>query len=73
MQAMKEHDDSKPLAAIIQLDDLYWGGELIGRIEANNSWITIYLGKSVDSKELHSIKYSDRFILSLPISKGKRV
>lgn len=27
MQAMKERDDRKPLAGIIQLDDVYWGGE----------------------------------------------
>ena len=27
MQAMKERDDRKPLTGIIQLDDVYWGGE----------------------------------------------
>ena len=27
MQAMKERDDRKPLSGIIQLDDVYWGGE----------------------------------------------
>jgi len=27
MQVMKERDDSQPLAGIIQLDDVYWGGE----------------------------------------------
>ncbi|MEY4211685.1 MAG: hypothetical protein RLZ92_2066 [Pseudomonadota bacterium] len=27
MQAMKEQDDRKPLTGIIQLDDVYWGGE----------------------------------------------
>jgi hypothetical protein len=27
MQAMKERDDRKPLNGIIQLDDVYWGGE----------------------------------------------
>jgi transposase-like protein len=27
MQVMKERDDSKPLSGIIQLDDVYWGGE----------------------------------------------
>jgi hypothetical protein len=27
MQAMKERDDGKPLNGIIQLDDVYWGGE----------------------------------------------
>ncbi len=27
MQVMKERDDSKPLTGIIQLDDVYWGGE----------------------------------------------
>lgn len=26
MQTMKERDDQKPLAGIIQLDDAYWGG-----------------------------------------------
>lgn len=30
MQVMKERDDSKPLSGIIQLDDVYWGGELRG-------------------------------------------
>ena len=27
MQVMKERDDSKPLSGVIQLDDVYWGGE----------------------------------------------
>ena len=27
MQVMKERDDSKVLTGIIQLDDVYWGGE----------------------------------------------
>ena len=30
MQAMKERDDSKPLSGIIQLDNVYWGGERQG-------------------------------------------
>jgi len=30
MQVMKERDDSTPLAGIIQLDDVYWGGEQRG-------------------------------------------
>lgn len=30
MQVMKERDDSKPLKGIIQLDDVYWGGERHG-------------------------------------------
>jgi hypothetical protein len=30
MQVMKERDDSKPLSGIIQLDDVYWGGECRG-------------------------------------------
>ena len=30
MQVMKERDDSKPLVGIVQLDDVYWGGELRG-------------------------------------------
>ena len=30
MQVMKERDDSKPLNGIIQLDDVYWGGERRG-------------------------------------------
>ena len=30
MQVMKERDDSKPLTGIIQLDDVYWGGERHG-------------------------------------------
>ena len=28
MQVMKERDDKKPLSGVIQLDDVYWGGEL---------------------------------------------
>jgi len=27
MQVMKERDDSRPLTGVIQLDDVYWGGE----------------------------------------------
>ena len=30
MQVMKERDDSKPLSGMIQLDDVYWGGERRG-------------------------------------------
>lgn len=30
MQVMKERDDQKPLSGKIQLDDVYWGGELYG-------------------------------------------
>lgn len=30
MQVMKERDDRKPLSGIIQLDDVYWGGERRG-------------------------------------------
>jgi len=30
MQVMKERDDSKPLNGTIQLDGVYWGGELRG-------------------------------------------
>ena len=30
MQVMKERDDSKPLSGVIQLDDVYWGGERRG-------------------------------------------
>ena len=30
MQVMKERDDSQPLNGIIQLDDVYWGGERRG-------------------------------------------
>ncbi len=30
MQAMKERDDRKPLSGLIQLDDVYWGGERRG-------------------------------------------
>jgi transposase-like protein len=30
MQVMKERDDSKPLSGIVQLDDVYWGGERRG-------------------------------------------
>lgn len=30
MQVMKERDDSKPLRGVIQLDDVYWGGERHG-------------------------------------------
>ena len=27
MHVMKEQDDSKPLSGVVQLDDVYWGGE----------------------------------------------
>ena len=27
MQVMKEQDDKRPLSGIIQIDDVYWGGE----------------------------------------------
>ena len=37
MQAMKERDDSKPLVGIIQLDDVYWGGEHRGGIRGRGS------------------------------------
>lgn len=30
MQVMKERDDGKPLGGVIQLDDVYWGGERRG-------------------------------------------
>lgn len=30
MQVMKERDDRKPLTGVIQLDDVYWGGECRG-------------------------------------------
>lgn len=30
MQVMKERDDGKPLSGVIQLDDVYWGGERRG-------------------------------------------
>jgi len=30
MQVMKERDDSKPLKGLVQLDDVYWGGERHG-------------------------------------------
>jgi len=30
MQVMKERDDQKPLSGVIQLDDVYWGGERRG-------------------------------------------
>ena len=30
MQVMKERDDSQPLSGIVQLDDVYWGGEQHG-------------------------------------------
>ena len=34
MQVMKERDDSKPLSGLVQLDDVYWGGELRGASES---------------------------------------
>ena len=30
LQAMKESDDKQPISGIIQLDDVYWGGERRG-------------------------------------------
>jgi hypothetical protein len=37
MQVMKERDDNKPLVAIIQLDDVYWGGQLRGGSRGRDS------------------------------------
>ncbi len=30
LQAMKESNDKQPIRGIIQLDDVYWSGELCG-------------------------------------------
>lgn len=37
MQVMKERDDSQPLSGMIQLDDVYWGGELHGGLRGRGS------------------------------------
>ncbi len=37
MQVMKERDDSKQLSGIIQLDDVYWGGEKHGGLRGRGS------------------------------------
>lgn len=43
MQVMKERDDSKALSGIIQLDDVYWAGELRGELEAETLRIKLHL------------------------------
>ena len=37
MQVMKERDDNKPLSGVIQLDDVYWGGEQHGGLRGRGS------------------------------------
>jgi len=37
MQVMKEQDDSKPLSGVIQIDDVYWGGENRGGTRGRGS------------------------------------
>jgi len=37
MQVMKDRDDVKPLSGIIQLDDVYWGGEQHGGLRGRGS------------------------------------
>jgi transposase-like protein len=52
MQVMKERDDSKPLSGIIQLDDVYWGGEHRGgkRGRGSPNKITFVAAVSVNEK-----------------------
>ena len=49
MQVMKERDDSQPLSGVIQLDDVYWGGERHGGSRGRGS------------KNKHPPEFSGRF------------
>jgi len=52
LQVMKERDDSKPLSGIIQLDDVYWGGELRGgsRGRGSENKTTFVAAVSIDEE-----------------------
>jgi len=52
MQVMKERDDSKPLSGVIQLDDVYWGGEHHGgkRGRGSSNKTTFVAAVSVNEK-----------------------
>lgn len=56
MQAMKERDDRKPLKGIIQLDDVYWGGERRGGKRGRGSENkTSFVAAVALNEELHPI------------------
>jgi len=56
MQVMKERDDSQPLSGTIQLDDVYWGGELRGGSPGRGSKNkTPFVAAVSISEEGHSI------------------
>jgi transposase-like protein len=57
MQVMKERDDSKPLSGIVQLDDVYWGGEQRGgkrgRGSSNKTSFVAAISLDDDGHPLH--------------------
>jgi len=55
MQVMKGRDDSKPLSGIIQLDDMYWGGELRGARGRGSENKTPFVAALSTNEEGHPI------------------
>lgn len=57
MQVMKERDDTKPLSGIVQLDDVYWGGEQHGgkpgRGSSNKTPFVVAISLTDDGQPLH--------------------
>ncbi len=45
LQAMKESDDKHPISGIIQLDDVYWGGERRGGKRGRGTVAAVALNK----------------------------
>ena len=57
MQVMKERDDSKVLSGVIQLDDVYWGGERhggkSGRGSPNKTPFVVAVSVNEDGHPIH--------------------
>ncbi len=49
LQAMKESDDKHPISGIIQLDDVYWGGERRGGKRGRGTVAAVALNKERNS------------------------
>ena len=57
LQAMKESDDKQPISGIIQLDDVYWGGERRGGKRGRGAaGKTPFVAAVALNKEGHPIK-----------------
>ncbi len=56
LQAMKESDDKQPISGIIQLDDVYWGGERRGGKRGRGRQARRRLWQQALNKEGHPIK-----------------